>query len=273
MGEDDISKEPIKVSDEQTEQIVSDESNNTGTTDSSASDPDGEPGSAIESETQTIPATEPETQDVPATEPDTQAAQPDATEGAHSNAPRHMNKKKKIGLIVGGCLAALVIVLIVVGVVQSNKAAAIKTYKDNANKFSYAVITSGANMEKVGSTVSDYWHEYIFGSKDYKGHNMTSIDDAVDAAQSDQASLISTIASDDSNIQSLYNSLLKVPDSNDQELLAIRDAVKGLYSAYGDMYDCTIHVSGNYSTYNSKFNAADSNILSKWKTLNTTLGH
>ena len=67
--------------------------------------------------------------------------------------------------------------------------------------------------------------------------------------------------------------LLKVPDGNDQELLAIRDAVKGLYSAYGDMYDCTIHVSGNYSTYNSKFNAADSNILSKWKTLNTTLGH
>lgn len=263
MGEDDISKEPIKVSDEQTEQIVSDESNNTGTTDSSASDPDVEPGSAIESEAQAVPATEPETQ----------AAPPDATDSAHINTPKHMNKKKKIGLIVGGCLAALVIVLIVVGVVQSNKAAAIKTYKDNANKFSYAVITSGANMEKVGSTVSDYWHEYIFGSKDYNGHNMTSIDDAVDAAQSDQASLISTIASDDSNIQSLYNSLLKVPDGNDQELLAIRDAVKGLYSAYGDMYDCTIHVSGNYSTYNSKFNAADSNILSKWKTLNTTLGH
>ena len=149
MGEDDISKEPIKVSDEQTEQIVSDKSNNTGTTDSSASDPDGEPGSAIESEAQAVPATEPETQ----------AAPPDATDSAHSNTPKHMNKKKKIGLIVGGCLAALVIVLIVVGVVQSNKAAAIKTYKDNANKFSYAVITSGANMEKVGSTVSDYWHE------------------------------------------------------------------------------------------------------------------
>lgn len=178
-------------------------------------------------------------------------------------------KKKKIKIILP---IILVIVLAVAGVggyfvysnIQQKKMEeAIAAYKQDARDFCMDVAESGSNMEKIGNAIQSAWSAYISNSRYgtmYNGTYIYSIDSAVAAAQDEQSSAISSVRSNDSKIKSMYKSLLVVPDTEDQELQEIKDAVKELYEAYEDMYDVIINVSGNYLSFKSDFGDTDSEL-------------
>jgi RNA polymerase subunit RPABC4/transcription elongation factor Spt4 len=156
----------------------------------------------------------------------------------------------------------------------AKKQEAIADYKDDAQEFLSAVITSGTNMENIGNAIQSAWGKYVNNSSYgtyYNGTYIYSVDSAVKAAQDEQSSKISAVKSNDSKIQSLYKSLLVVPDPEDQELQEIKEAVKELYDAYEDMYDVVIDVSGNYTSFKSDFGDVDSEIADTVKKLNNLL--
>lgn len=185
-------------------------------------------------------------------------------------------KKSKILPII------LAIVIAVVGIggyftysiIQENKKQeAIAEYKADAKEFYSAVLTSGSNMESIGNAIQSAWGKYVnsrYGTY-YNGTYIYSADTAVEAAQDEQSSKISAVKSKDSRIQSLYKSLLVLPDAEDQELQEIKEAVKEAYDAYEDMYDVVIDVSGSYTTFKSDFSDVDSELADTIGKLNNLL--
>ena len=139
-------------------------------------------------------------------------------------------------------------------------AAAVEDYKSTASAFYYTVISSGVDMETIGGAIQTAWKQYINSSYGtyYNGTYVYNVDSAVGAAQHEQSSRISSVRDANSDISSLYKELLILPDSNNQELQEIKEAVKDVYDAYQDMYDCVISPSGNYSSWTSEFSNVDS---------------
>lgn len=180
-----------------------------------------------------------------------------------------IEKKKKIRIVLP---ILLVIVLAVAGVggyvvysnIQQKKMEeAIAAYKQDAKDFCMDVAEAGSDMEKIGNAIQSAWGAYISNSRygtRYNGTYVNSVDSAVAAAQDEQSTVISRVRSNNSKIQSQYKSLLVLPDTEDQELQEIKDAVKELYKAYEDMYDVIINVSGNYLSFKSDFGDTDSDL-------------
>lgn len=190
-----------------------------------------------------------------------------------------VGKKKKKSKVLPIILA---IVIAVVGIggyftystIQENKKQeAIAEYKADAQEFYSAVLASGSNMEDIGNAIQSAWGKYVNSSYGtyYNGTYIYSVDTAVEAAQDEQSSKISAVKSKDSRIQSLYKSLLVLPDAEDQELQEIKEAVKEAYDAYEDMYDVVIDVSGNYTSFKSDFGDADSELADTIGKLNNLL--
>ena len=174
---------------------------------------------------------------------------------------KQKNKKKILPFILGiiGVLAAIAILI----TNHTMKVKKVETYITIANSFYYSVLSSGGDMETIGNAIQSAWGKYVNNSRYgtyYNGTYIYSIDSAVEAAQEEQSSKISSVKSADSNIDSLYKSLLVIPDSDNQELQEIKDAVKEVYDAYEDMYDVVITVSGNYTSFKSDFSDADSEL-------------
>ncbi len=185
------------------------------------------------------------------------------------------NKKKKSKVLP----IVLAIVIAVVGLggyftystIQENKRQeAIAKYITDAQEFSSAILVSGSNMEKIGNAIQTAWGKYVNSSYGayYNGTYIYSVDSAVNAAQDEQAARISAVKSYDSKIQSLYKTLLVLPDAEDQELQEIKEYVKEVYDAYEEMYDVVIEVSGNYTTFKSAFGDADSELADTLERLN-----
>ncbi len=176
-----------------------------------------------------------------------------------------LEKKKKKSKVLP-IILAIVLVIVAIGgyftyniIQEKNLAVSVDEYKENASSFHAAVLSSGATMEDIGNEIRSAWYAYVHSSR-YNGSRYYSVDSAISAAQSYKSSDISSVVSSNSSIGSLYKSLLTVPDTNDQELLEIKDTVKDVYEAYNDMYDCVISPTGNYSSWTSEFSDADSEL-------------
>lgn len=179
-----------------------------------------------------------------------------------------LDKKKKKSKLLP-IILAIVIAIVGIGgffvyssVQQKNKEEKVRAYLADAESFYSLVLTSGSNMESIGNAIQSAWKKYInsyYGTY-YNGTYINSVDSAVEAAQDEQSSKITSVRSSDSSIASKYKSLLTVPDTNDQELLEIKDTVKDVYDAYQSMYDCVITPSGNYSSWTSEFSDVDSEL-------------
>lgn len=180
-----------------------------------------------------------------------------------------MQKKKKT-LIVLPIVIVLVLAAAGIGgyivhskIQQQKKEEAIADYRKDAEEFCTKVASSGANMEKIGNSIQSAWSAYISNSRygtRYNGTYINSAESAVAAAQDEQSSAISSVRSNNSIIQSLYKELLVIPDTEDQELQEIKDAVKDTYKAYQDMYDVIINISGNYISFKSDFEDTDTEL-------------
>lgn len=204
-------------------------------------------------------------------------AAPDSAIGQYNAG---MKKKKKKFIILP---IVLVLVLAAAGVggyfiysniQQKKKEEAIAEYRKDAEEFCMKVASSGSNMEKIGNAIQSAWSAYISNSRygtRYNGTYINSVDSAVAAAQDEQSSVISSVRSNDSTIQSLYKDLLVLPDTEDQELQEIKDAVKDTYKAYQDMYDVIINVSGNFLSFKSDFGDTDSELADRIGDLSSLL--
>lgn len=177
-----------------------------------------------------------------------------------------LEKKKKKSKVLPIILAIIVAIVAIGGyftytiIQEKNMAEAVEQYKEDANSFYIKVLASGSTMEGIGNEIQTAWRKYINSSYGtyYNGEYIYSIDSAVQAAQKYKASDISTVKTSNSSIESLYKDLLVVPDTDNQELMEIKDAVKEAYDAYKDMYDCVISPSGNYTSWTSEFSSVDS---------------
>ncbi len=182
---------------------------------------------------------------------------------AQFNADIEKQKKKRKFLPF---LFGIIGILVAVAALITNytiKEKKVEEYISNASSFCSAVLSSGGDMETIGNSIQSAWGKYINNSlygTYYNGTYIYSIDSAVEAAQEEQSAKISSVKDDDSNIDSLYKSLLVIPDSENQELQEIKDGVKEVYDAYEDMYDVVITVSGNYNSFKSNFSDADSEL-------------
>ena len=169
-------------------------------------------------------------------------------------------KKKKWPIIAAICsVLAIIAVIVSVNVIREKKT---EEYIQSAEQFSKVVLESGTEIETVGNAIQTAWGKYvnsIYGAY-YNGKYLSSVDDAVDAAQAEQSKRISEAKSAKSKIDSLYKKLKTVPDKNNDKLNDIKDAVEDVYEAYEEMYDVIINVSGNYNTYKSAFGRVDKNL-------------
>ena len=173
-------------------------------------------------------------------------------------------KKKKLPII----LAVIMLIVSVGGfvgfsIVQQQKLEqAITEYKADVKSFYTKVLSSGTEMEKIGNSIQESWRKYISSSYGtyYYGEYVYSVDSAVEAAQSHMSSNILAVKAANPGIESLYSKLLVIPDSDNRELIEIKAAVRDVYDAYNDMYDCVITPSGNYNTWTSEFADVDSEL-------------
>lgn len=183
-----------------------------------------------------------------------------------SKSAKNITVKKKNILIIS-IIIFIVIIAVVAGVlirINSVKKAT-EEYKANAHTFTITVLSSLADMEKVGNDISSYWHDYIFNKK------YTSVNDAVSKALNKNVTLVGTVKQDKSKIEAQYQLLLKLPNETDSELIEIKDAVKELYDAYYDFYDTVITPSGSYIEFNAAFSEIDNRAIKKYNNLKNLL--
>lgn len=174
---------------------------------------------------------------------------------------KQSKKKKRLPIIL---IILLAIAAVAGGIVYSsiqkkNAEEAIAEYMRNAKSFYTKVLSSGSTLEDIGNEIQKSWRAYV-KSERYNGRYYYSVDDAISAALSNSSYDVSSVKNADSSIESLYKKLLTVPDTSNQELLEIKDAVKDAYKAYQNMYDCIISPSGNYNTWTSDFGDVDSDL-------------
>ena len=138
-------------------------------------------------------------------------------------------------------------------------AEAVEEYKEKAYTFYSKTLSSGSDMEDIGNEIEDAWYAFVKNTK-YNGKRIDSVDSAISEAQSYMKKEIRAVESADSTIKSLYKELLVVPDTTDQFLLEIKEAVKQTYDAYRDMYECVMDPSGSYNTWPEEFGDTDSEL-------------
>lgn len=177
----------------------------------------------------------------------------------------NVQKKKKKSKVLPIVLAIVFAIVAIGGyftyaiIQEKNLAEAVEQYKEDANTFYIKVLTSGTTMEDIGNEIQTSWRAYVNSSR-YNGSRYYSVDSAIEAARTYKYSDISTVRTSNSTIETLYKDLLVIPDKDDQELLEIKEAVKEVYDAYKDMYDCVITPSGNYNSWTSEFSSVDSEL-------------
>ena len=154
---------------------------------------------------------------------------------------------------------------------QENAQYAVACYRDDAKAFCMTSIMLGSGMEDIGNEVKKFWGAYIINQTSYKGHSFYSAQSAVSASRIEQSENIEKAKKAAPMMKSMYEALQNLPDENDEELQDIKDAVKELYAAYEDMYDCVMDVSGSYISFGSRFSSADSTLARKYRALNSLL--
>ncbi len=177
----------------------------------------------------------------------------------------------------------LTIILIIVGIggyftyssIQSkNREEKIKAYLEEAKIFYNEIYSAGLDMETIGNAIKSAWTKYnnsdFYGTY-YNWEYICSVDSAAKAAQNEQSGNISSVRSGDSSIASTYKSLLTIPETENQELQEIKDAVTEVYDAYKNMYDYVITPSGNYTYWLAAAMTADSKLGSAMKDLERLL--
>ena len=175
----------------------------------------------------------------------------DAINQFNANIDQPQKKSKLVPIIIAASAALLVVLGIVFGVSAAKKKAAEEArdeYIDAAEEFYELALDAGTNLEDVVDTVQNYWYDNIW----YDKHG-NDIDDAVAAALRDKSSELDQAEDYDEDMQRLYNQLKTIPDNvsdeDARELKKIRDAVKELYSVYGEFYDMATDPSGSYNSY------------------------
>lgn len=185
-------------------------------------------------------------------------------------------KKKKPKVIVATIASVAVIISIVCGLFVKNASQKkIESYMLEAESFSKMCIECGSDLEDLGNEIKDYWGEYVYSygsSVYYHGHYMSSIDDAVAYALYDNASTVRSIKNQWSLIESKYKLLQDVP-SKDEDIQSLYRAVKNVYEEMQGFYACVMEVSGNYSSFKSRFSAYDSSVASALVKLNDQLNN
>lgn len=179
----------------------------------------------------------------------------------NANLEKKKNKSKILPVIIAVIVAIVAIggYFTYAGIQEKNMEEAVEQYIEDASSFYTKVLSSGGTMESIGNEIKTSWRAYVTSTR-YNGVRYYSVDSAIAAAQSYKSSAISTVKASNSTIEALYRDLLVVPDTDDQELLEIKQAVKEVYEAYKDMYDCVITPSGNYNTWTSEFSSVDSEL-------------
>lgn len=182
-------------------------------------------------------------------------------------------KKRLINIIV---LIAIIILLFSAGVIVKNyydikqeekMKQSIEKYKKDAYLFNFEVLSSLADIEKVGNDINSYWFDYIYEDK------YSSVNDAVGKALEKNEELIDKIDSEKEKIEEYYEFLQKVPDVNNKELSEIYKAINDLYSDYCKFYNVVINPTGNYQSFHYDFTQLDSSGVKKYRYLNSLLGY
>lgn len=173
------------------------------------------------------------------------------------NSGNKAHKKKKALLIIAVVLAIGAVISYFI--FQNMKET---EYKENAETFSTTVLTAAANLENIGNEVKNEWHDYIYN----RWSKYDSIDEAVMGALLNMSDEISTAKSQKSNIDALY-SKLKKPATDSDELDEVCQAVKELYNAYEDLYDCVTDPDGSYNSFTSDFGNYDSTTVKAYEQL------
>lgn len=192
------------------------------------------------------------------------------------NANIEKGKKKHTGLLIG--LAVAIVALGILGFivndkVQETKAAeAEAAYIADAQTFSAEVDYAYYEMLIIGLEIEMNWYTYIYDNGNYAwDQKFISVDDAVDSAQQSQSDYVESVEIRQYSIDDLYTSLRNPPERTDEDLGEIKTAVRELYDAYAEMYDCVIYVSGNYNQYTSDFRDTDDNVSEKLRALSNLL--
>lgn len=188
----------------------------------------------------------------------------------------NVDQKKKKGkakfIVLGIVLIAIIgAVFAITSVMSANKAKAAKEqYLKDAKEFASTAYTAAANLEDIADTIQRYWYENIWEDK-----HGSDIDSAILYAMIDMSDEISLAGTYDTELETLYNKIKKVPDdvSDDDEddLKEICSAVKDLYNTYSDFYDLATDPSGNYNSYSDKNNSTTDSFISKYKSLDKLL--
>ncbi len=136
---------------------------------------------------------------------------------------------------------------------EKEKEEKLQSYLDTTVNFAAAVLNDAVLLETIGNELKAEWYAFIWESK------YSEIDDVTEAVAESQKENIESVMSNKSNIDSMWASLMTVPE--DCELESIKSSVDELYDAYMDMYNCVLNGGLNYEQYTEKFTDSDNNVV------------
>jgi tetratricopeptide (TPR) repeat protein len=134
---------------------------------------------------------------------------------------------------------------------EKEKEEKVQSYLDTTVNFAAAVLNDAVLLETIGNELQTEWAAFIWDSK------YSSIDDTMAAVAESQKDNIETVTANKPNIDSMWASLMTVPE--DCELESIKSSVDELYDAYVDMYNCVMYGGLNYEQFTEKFSDSDNN--------------
>ncbi len=149
----------------------------------------------------------------------------------------------------------------------------VEEYENNLNSVINTMIQGAGNAETAGNLLIQVWYNAIWENSDEEtdkytkpdGYFVSDFNDAIDNLFAD-SSFSETINGIKEN-QDEVNSMMKQLNNPPEEYKDVYNAVSEFYNAYISLTNCAIYPTGNYNTFMSTFNDADTNTANAYKAL------
>lgn len=186
-----------------------------------------------------------------------------------------VGKNTKMALLFAGIgIAVLIIIMLLVNGANS------KSYKENLDIIIVKMLDGGATAEECGNLIKKVWYNTIYEKSDYTTNKYTKdnygrfYDDFNTSLNnlfysSDFKEKIDSIKSNQEEVNDLMKKL-KNPSSEWEEAY---DDLKDYYDSYLDLTNLVISPTGSLTTFSSKFNDADTDMLNSYSKMKSYLNN
>ncbi len=192
--------------------------------------------------------------------------------------PKDPKAKKK--LFVGGAVAVILVIGVIISVVlmnQHNATAARSEYIDNMKQIRAHMLSGGSVAEQMCNLTKSVWYNTIFEERDSKTDKYTmnngkfnkDFNDSLSTlyGNSDAIAVVDGLKENRETVADLMSKLQNPPD----DLKSCYSTVESMYDAYWGLTGLAISPSGSLKTYSEDFGTYDTDLMKYYEMLDSQI--